>query len=449
MIFFTEPLYLFGLVGLAIPLLIHLWNQKKGKSIQIGSVRWLRGIESKKAKRLQLSQWWLLLLRCLILVLLSFIISSPFTNWFFSKPENLVKLALVDPQIHQEDTIKAKLVELKKEGFDIRWLSQGFPTIETPPKKDRIINYWSLLKEIDIKKHWRPDTIHVIGRSLIKNFRGKRPKFSFHVNWHLLFSEGNDRQLIELQSAGLDSLKAVFSNSSKNGTFISQQKYATLEKDQLLENANAGQMESPIKKRDWADSVVVVHSLEFEEDAQLIIAGFRAVSRYTGHSLVLNKVLEKDFIKEEIQGEGKGLVLLLEKPLKYELSMENNPFVLLYNKGKEDYGLKELIKHSPENGVNYFNLTRRLNSDSEILPSELPVAESLLVNFFTLRDAENRVHKLDQRGIDIQQVKGINKGLSKVLTGEGNKPKSLYPFLWVLMVILLTLERFVAVGKTI
>ncbi|MEJ0102079.1 MAG: BatA domain-containing protein [Bacteroidota bacterium] len=59
-----QPLWLYVLTGISIPVIIHFWNQRPGKILKVGSVSLITD-DSKEYKRsLKLSDLLLLLLRC-------------------------------------------------------------------------------------------------------------------------------------------------------------------------------------------------------------------------------------------------------------------------------------------------------------------------------------------------------------------------------------------------
>ena len=75
-----NPIWLFAIGGIVIPLIIHLWNIKKGKTLKVGSISLLGESSRQSAKSLKLIDLLLLFLRCLLLILLAFILAKPIWN---------------------------------------------------------------------------------------------------------------------------------------------------------------------------------------------------------------------------------------------------------------------------------------------------------------------------------------------------------------------------------
>lgn len=73
-----SPLGLFALSSLIVPILIHLWNVKQGKTLRIGSIALLGESSKLNSKSLKINDWPLFLVRCLLLIVLTIILCNPF-----------------------------------------------------------------------------------------------------------------------------------------------------------------------------------------------------------------------------------------------------------------------------------------------------------------------------------------------------------------------------------
>lgn len=65
---FFNPLMLIGLVAAAIPILLHLLNLRKLRTIEFSTLRFLKELQRSHVRRLKLQQWLLLVLRTLLVV---------------------------------------------------------------------------------------------------------------------------------------------------------------------------------------------------------------------------------------------------------------------------------------------------------------------------------------------------------------------------------------------
>ena len=89
---FLYPAFLWGFVGLALPLLIHLFSRKKAKPMQFSTIRFLKLSKTKSGKKQKIEEIFILLLRTALLAMLIFAIAAPVSKSFslFSKERYFV-----------------------------------------------------------------------------------------------------------------------------------------------------------------------------------------------------------------------------------------------------------------------------------------------------------------------------------------------------------------------
>ena len=75
---FSSPLFLFGLLGISIPILIHLLTRRQQKHIRFSAVYLLLQSQKRSIKKTQPNRLLLLLLRCLAISLFSMALANPF-----------------------------------------------------------------------------------------------------------------------------------------------------------------------------------------------------------------------------------------------------------------------------------------------------------------------------------------------------------------------------------
>lgn len=73
---FLNPIALWGLLAISIPILIHLWNGKQGKTIAWAAMDFLDEAENRVSKGLKLENWLVLLLRITLISLLALLLSQ-------------------------------------------------------------------------------------------------------------------------------------------------------------------------------------------------------------------------------------------------------------------------------------------------------------------------------------------------------------------------------------
>ncbi|MNQ87149.1 hypothetical protein D3C85_1023610 [compost metagenome] len=146
-----------ALASLVLPILIHLWRVKQGKTLKIGSISLLGESAAASSRNLKISQWLLFLLRCLFFILLAILIAKPYlkgkpftqnkAGWILLDERNLKPIYLS----HQK-----KIDSLLKKGYQLRHFGKGFKrldwkdTVNTNFVNDTTaspLNYTSLLKQ--------------------------------------------------------------------------------------------------------------------------------------------------------------------------------------------------------------------------------------------------------------------------------------------------------------
>lgn len=75
---FLNPLFLLGLLATGIPLVIHLWNRRRVVTIDFSSLLFLTAAHRENARRFQLRQLLILLLRMAIIALIALALARPF-----------------------------------------------------------------------------------------------------------------------------------------------------------------------------------------------------------------------------------------------------------------------------------------------------------------------------------------------------------------------------------
>jgi len=85
---FLSPIFLFGLLGIAIPILIHLMTRRQKKRIRFSAVYLLFQSQKRSVKKAAPNRLLLLLIRCLGILLLSLALAHPIFS--FSGPQDLL-----------------------------------------------------------------------------------------------------------------------------------------------------------------------------------------------------------------------------------------------------------------------------------------------------------------------------------------------------------------------
>jgi hypothetical protein len=125
----ANPSALLALLGLLVPLAIHLWNRRPGREVAVGSLRWLAAGANRRLRNLRLEQVWLLLLRAALLAALALALAGP--QWRQPQPAGRGQV-LVSRELAYSSSLAAvrpTLDSLRQRGYALRWLASGLPAI--------------------------------------------------------------------------------------------------------------------------------------------------------------------------------------------------------------------------------------------------------------------------------------------------------------------------------
>jgi hypothetical protein len=125
----ANPSALLALLGLLVPLAIHLWNRRPGREVAVGSLRWLTAGANRRMRNLRLEQVLLLLLRAALLAVLAVAVAGPV--WREVLPGGRGQI-LVSPELAGTSslaTVRPSIDSLRRRGYALRWLSTGLPKV--------------------------------------------------------------------------------------------------------------------------------------------------------------------------------------------------------------------------------------------------------------------------------------------------------------------------------
>lgn len=182
-----NPIALWGLIALVIPIVIHFWSKNKTKEIAFGSIRFLRESSTRQSKRIQLSELPLLIIRILILI---------FMVWLLAK------------WVHYEDSEKRTAVLL---GTGIKvpkaYSEEEIAIFRTSEyDSNRMVNQWYVLEEFGLRNP-EIDSLTYINDFKDTDFIGAIPELGFHLQ---LISLSQTQNSADAKS--LDTLLIYFEN---------------------------------------------------------------------------------------------------------------------------------------------------------------------------------------------------------------------------------------------
>ena len=415
---FAHPSYLWALLGLLVPIAIHLWSKKEAKTIKIGSVQWLSESISKQSSSIQLNEWWLLVLRIGIISLLVLLMAKP--QWH-SKVSNTSLTYIIEPELVQHTDFMSRFNEIGDDQ-EIRLLRKGLPLKENKQAIatiNSIPDYWALAFEMDALQ---TDSIVVFTKGFAKGLKGARPETKHKMHWvvidsalaketpFLAYKKKNGLQLFSGKSTPFDT-KVSKKNINLGDEFTLSNNGDSL----VIAGTNPSKkiplyVQKPIK-------IALHYTDSLQNDKTFIEAALKALSIYSDREIQVESSLDTAVVANK---EVDAIIWLSAKP-----SPKTDKKLLVF---KEDALSKSMIitgvaEHS-------FYLTKRINSENAVTER---LTEQLLQMLEINGEVEKLVAEVDQRSVTAAE-------LETTYTPSKKKQKQLAsqhvnPYLWLILLV--------------
>ncbi len=265
MIQFAQPIFLWALTGLAIPIGIHLLSRKEGKIVKMGSLRHLRETSTQQFKGIKLNELLLLALRCLLIILFVSLLAG-----FHWKDKGAKRWVLVEHGLENQQQVKEIADSLVNDGYEWRWLQSGFPLQEQTSIEEP--NYWKIISEL---KNENLESAIVFSRSKVKNFNGFRVAMPQEITWISIPTEPNQFVLQAVEKENIFFVRQGYTSSDKIY-------FETRQVSNLPDSIGA----TPMKKI----TVSIVHDDAHAQDFQIIRAALQAIQETIPVDLLINEI---------------------------------------------------------------------------------------------------------------------------------------------------------------
>jgi hypothetical protein len=176
---FAQPILLWALAGLSIPIGIHLLSRKEGKVIKMGSLRFLQETSTQQFKGIKLNEILLLIVRSVLIILFVFMISG--LQW----KEVNKRWLVVETGLEKNASAKTILDSLGKKGFEIHWLQRNFPQ-QRSDLNNNFTGFWEAASSLRQQELLQAV---VLSSSRIEDFKGAREMMDDHIQWITLPTE--------------------------------------------------------------------------------------------------------------------------------------------------------------------------------------------------------------------------------------------------------------------
>ena len=305
-----NPLWLFAIGGISIPLIIHLWNIKKGKTLKIGSISLLGESSRQSARSLKLIDLLLLFLRCLLLSIVALILAGPLWNskintsankgWILIEKQNLTETS---------SQFKAEIDSLSKLGYEFHFFEPGFQYAKLEDAlnenkseigSEQLLPYWSLIKllEDEIPENTQ---VFLFTPNLLNRLGTERPLVTHPIQWKTYTPSDSTATWIENAWFNeSDSVNVTIATSSPNKTTFKTIAIDPASRNSPFEfNIQNAKASLKFKNKKQGDSLpvtidtatirIAIYTDKFKNDASYLRAAFSAIKKYTYRKIKLTE----------------------------------------------------------------------------------------------------------------------------------------------------------------
>ena len=491
-----NPLWLFAIGGISIPLIIHLWNIKKGKTLKIGSISLLGESSRQSARSLKLIDLLLLFLRCLLLIILALILAGPLWNskintsankgWILIEKQNLTETS---------SQFKAEIDSLSKLGYEFHFFEPGFQYAKLEDAlnenkseigSEQLLPYWSLIKLLEDKI---PENTQVFlfTPNLLNRLGTERPLVTHPIQWKTYTPSDSTATWIENAWFNeSDSVNVTIATSSPNKTTFKTIAIDPASRNSPFEfNIQNAKASLKFKNKKQGDSLpvtidtatirIAIYTDKFKNDASYLRAAFSAIKKYTYRKIKLTEYSTINIPS------GQNIIFWLSEtaippgivPLnlffKYEKgniedinsqlslspsmsSIEKEDIKLLKRNAYpenlagglpvwEDGFGKPLLDLQMENKLSVFHFYSRFNPDWNELVWSNDFAKALIPIIIPDQDA-SEIHPSDKRIVRQDQiVPSLKKESDTNAAKNQESQKSLENQFWLALISIFVLER--------
>jgi hypothetical protein len=303
---FLNPIWLFAIAAVSIPVIIHLWNIKSGKTLKVGSISLISAAAKKSSRSLLVTDKLLLAVRCLFLIVLALLLSMPV--WKKQADTSKAKGWLLIPRENLTESyrkFKPQIDSLTHIGYKFHYFNEGFAETEIgkaladtskQPQKDA--DYWVLINKLN-RQIPAGLPVHLITPNGISHFKGDRPATTLNIKWKTYTPDDSTNTWIADAWFTADkSIQVLRGNSKPVGTNFSKRiinPALNNDADFRLSTDN-GNAYISLKKGDTStvliDTITVklaVYTDKYTVDAGYLKAALQAIGSFSGRKVIVKQ----------------------------------------------------------------------------------------------------------------------------------------------------------------
>ena len=300
---FLSPIWFTALAALSIPVIIHLWNIRPGKTLKVGSISLITEASKVTRRSFKLLDILLLITRCLLLTLLAMFLAAPVWQRYVSATKTKGWILIPKEEFRGAYTrFKPQVDSLARAGYEFHYFNKGFAkgdlkTLLLDTLTNDIVstgNYWSLVKQLDNKVN-TSIPVSLFTDNNLKHFKGAKPAVRINLRWQSYTQA--DSTAIWLSHAYFTSgnaIKVLRANSNPRQTWYTTETVTGDGNADIALGIQNGRPFLTLKNLRQGSIVVdtsvmriAVYADRYKTDANYLKAALDAVTAFTGQKSVV------------------------------------------------------------------------------------------------------------------------------------------------------------------
>jgi len=337
---FIYPIGFLALASILLPIIIHLWKVKQGKTLKIGSIAFLGESSNRSSKSFKITDWLLLAIRCLLLILIAFLLAQPFINekilaqndkgWVLINQNNLKEV------YKQEQKTIDSLLEA---GFELHDFNLGFKALvlsDTVQVQSPDLSNQALLKQLNtiLPAGFK---VYLFANNQI-NQTGESPvKTALNIIFKPITGlDSITEKVIDAYTTNQDSMRILVLKTDPNQSEYEVISLTNENKNIDLKIENGSSFVKTKSQSNWVkviEETVKISIYNPKNDAyNYLNAALTSIRDYTQKKIIWQKI-EKG---EQYQTETDILFWLADEEIPKNLKLKNGSKLFSYQIGKEE-----------------------------------------------------------------------------------------------------------------
>lgn len=276
--------------------------------MKVGSLRWLEPSASKRWSSIRLSDVWLLVLRCCILILLAAALAKPIWEGAPST-QQAQKAVFISPELLHSTalrSIKPTVDALLQRGYTLHRYSPSFEPIpveawqvlsDTPT--DSVVNsgnHWGLLPALALHYKLAEDSVWLFTSDQQRHFQGPPTPLQESIRWVPVALESNTHWVQSAYTLSPDSLLLITGQSNREGTKFNAMKVGAFTQEANINGSVVRlRTQGDSLAAQWGNStpqtialhkeplrISIAHDEAQQTEVRYLEAAVQAISSYTG-----------------------------------------------------------------------------------------------------------------------------------------------------------------------